>query len=238
MHIQTVAKVEEISLKQVIDKTVIVIDVLRASSTIVTALASGFTSVIPVQSADEAFALHSFNNVLAGEWHCKKREGFEYNNSPVSIRKKDHTGKHLILTTTNGTRAIEKARKADSLFIGCFLNASACMNQAMKQHRDITIYCAGTRNEFALEDGLAAGFMVHLAKKQTPSIEICDFSEAMESCYLQLAHRLPNLLYTTTTGKRLVKHQYTEDIDYCSQIDLLQIVPIEKENRILSCSDT
>ncbi|MGM0875647.1 MAG: 2-phosphosulfolactate phosphatase [Bacillota bacterium] len=238
MQIDTVSTVEEITPEHVNGRTVIVIDVLRASSTIVTALDSGFASIIPVRTADEALALRSLNTVIAGEWHCKKIDGFDYNNSPTALKKKDHTGKDLVLITTNGTKAIEKAAQADRLLIGCFLNASACVKGAVVQNNDITIYCAGTRNEFALEDGLAAGMMVHLLKKQAPFIETCDFSDAMEASFVQLARRLPKLLFTTTTGKRLVENQYGEDIQYCSQTDISQIIPIAKGNRILSLSDT
>lgn len=238
MQINTVSTVEEISPEHVNGRTVIVIDVLRASSTIVTALDTGFASVIPVGTADKALALRSSNTVIAGEWHCKKIDGFDYNNSPTVLKKKDHTGNHLVLTTTNGTKAIEKAVQADRLLIGCFLNASACVKEAIVLNSDITFYCAGTRNKFALEDGLAAGMMVHLLKKQVSPIETCDFSNAMEACFLQLAHRLPKLLFTTTTGKRLVENQYKEDIQFCSQTDISQIVPIAKGNRILSLSDT
>jgi 2-phosphosulfolactate phosphatase len=238
MQINTVSTVEEISPEHLHGRTVIVIDVLRATSTIVTALDSGFASIIPVKTADEALSLRSINTVIAGEWHCKKIDGFDYNNSPTVLKKKDHKGKHLVLLTTNGTKAIEKAAQADWLLIGSFLNAKACVKEAMRKNNDITIYCAGTRNEFAFEDGLAAGMMVHLLKKQVSSIETCDFSDAMEACFLQLAERIPKLLFTTTTGKRLVENQYEEDIQYCSQTDISQIVPIAKGNRILSLSDT
>jgi 2-phosphosulfolactate phosphatase len=239
LRIDTVTTVEEIRPEQHVNgRTVIVIDVLRASSTIVTALDSGFASVIPVGSAKEAFALRSLETVIAGEKHCKKVDGFDYNNSPVILRKKDHGGKHLVLTTTNGTKAVEKATQADCMLIGCFLNSSACVSAALAQNRDITLYCAGTRNHFALEDSLAAGLMVHLAKLKSSSIETCDFSDAMEASFLQLAHKLPALLFTTTTGKRLVKNNHSEDILYCGQIDISQIVPIAKGNRILSLSDT
>jgi 2-phosphosulfolactate phosphatase len=238
MRINTVKTVEEIKDVHIYDRTVIMIDVLRASSTIVTALESGFASVIPVRSGKEALALRSSNSIIAGEWHGKQIDGFDYNNSPSALKQKQHSGRHLVLTTTNGTKAIEKASKAYRLIIGCFLNASACVNDAVAQNRDITIYCAGTRNEFSLEDGLAAGLMVYLAKKQVPSIEICDFSVAMEACYLQLANQLSTLLFSTTTGKRLVKNQNTEDIEYCSQTNIVKIVPILKGNRILSLSYT
>lgn len=234
MRIQTVSSVAEINPVLFNGQSVIVIDVLRASSTIVTALDSGFASVFPVVTANEAYALRSEDTVLAGEWHCEKINGFDYNNSPTVISKKQHAGKQLVLTTTNGTKAVEKAMNAERLLIGCFLNATACVKKAIDQNVDITIYCAGTRNEFALEDGLAAGMMVNIAKKQNPSIETCDFSGALEACFLQLAHRLQSVLPTTTTGKRLVNHGYIEDIQYCCQTDVTQIVPIINKERIFT----
>jgi 2-phosphosulfolactate phosphatase len=238
MQVKTISTVGEIKPEHVKGRTVIVIDVLRASSTIVAAFDSGIKSIIPVKKAEEALALRSLNTILAGEWHCKKIKGFDYNNSPTILKTKKHTGKHLVLLTTNGTQAMEKAAQADRLLIGCFLNASACIKEALVQNSDITIYCAGTRNEFSFEDGLAAGMMIHLVKKQASSIVTCDFSDAMEASFLQLAKKLPQLLYTTTTGKRLLQNQFEEDIRYCGQIDISQIVPILKGNRILSLSDT
>ncbi|MTT30641.1 2-phosphosulfolactate phosphatase [Terrilactibacillus sp. BCM23-1] len=234
MRIDTVATLEDIQEGQIDNRTVIVIDVLRASSTIVTALESGFTSVIPVKTRNEALTMRSLNSIVAGEWHGKKLDGFDYNNSPSILKKKIHTGKKLILTTTNGTRAIEKAASAYKLLIGCFLNASACVKEAINLNRNLTLYCAGTRSEFALEDGLAAGLMVSIMRNRVPSIETCDFSKAMEACYLQLANRLPHLLYSTITGKRLVKNLNTEDIKYCGHVDISNMVPILIENRIVS----
>ncbi|MED0675933.1 2-phosphosulfolactate phosphatase [Aneurinibacillus thermoaerophilus] len=234
MEIQTVQTVAAIRPEQMAGRTVIVIDVLRASSTIVTAFNCGFASVIPVETSEQAYALRSSDTVLAGERHCKKIADFDYNNSPTAVRAGKHTGKHLVLTTTNGTRAIQKTKKAKHVLIGCFLNALACIEEALNKNCNITLYCAGTRGEFALEDGLAAGLMVHLAKKRAAAIHTCDVSEALEACYLQMAPQLPERLLTTTTGRRLVQHQYTEDILYCGQIDLLKIVPIVREKRILS----
>jgi 2-phosphosulfolactate phosphatase len=238
MRISTVSTVKEIRNDHINGRTVIVIDVLRASSTIVAALDSGFASVIPVATKEEAFALQSANTLTAGEWHSKQIEGFDFNNSPYALKNRNNTGKHLVLMTTNGTRAIEKAARADRLLIGCFLNASACIKAAIRREVDITIFCAGTRNEFALEDGLAAGFMIYLAKNEVPSIESCDFSNAMVACYLQLAKQFPQLLYTTTTGKRLVNNQNTEDIRFCGQTDIVKIVPILDGNRILPFMST
>lgn len=233
MRIEVVPTVEEIRSDQIRNRVVIVIDVLRASSTIVTALESGFTMVLPVETIGQAQALHTPGCLLAGERHCRKIPEFDFNNSPTQIASLQPAGHSLILTTTNGTRAIHKAERAASLLIGCFLNATACITYALEQNQDITLYCAGTRSEFALEDGLAAGMMITVAESQQPKIELCDLGHALKASYLQLADRLAEVLPHTTTGKRLVQHFFTDDLAYCAQVDLYRAVPFVKERRIL-----
>ncbi|AWX55773.1 MULTISPECIES: 2-phosphosulfolactate phosphatase [Brevibacillus] len=233
MRIEVVPTVEEIRFEQISNHVVVVIDVLRASSTIVTALGNGFRSVIPVETIGQANSLRTGDCVLAGERHCKKIPEFDCNNSPTEIAALGKTGSQLILTTTNGTRAIQKAERASALLIGCFLNATACMRHALSYHLDITLYCAGTRSEFALEDGLAAGLMIAQAQQSLPSIQICDLGEVLKASYLYYAGKLSELLPHTTTGKRLVQHHLASDIRYCAQVDQYQIVPYIKEKRIL-----
>ncbi|USG63657.1 2-phosphosulfolactate phosphatase [Brevibacillus ruminantium] len=233
MRIEVVPTVEEIRHEHISNRVVIVIDVLRASSSIVTALASGFDAVIPVETIGQALALRMSGNFLAGERHCRKIADFDYNNSPTQLASHQQKGGKLILTTTNGTRAIQKAERASSLFIGCFLNARACVQHALAQHLDVTLYCAGTRSEFALEDGLAAGLMIDIATAEQPEIQLCDLGKSMHASYLYLSNRLPELLSNTTTGKRLVQHQFHDDLAFCAQIDQYPLVPIVKERRIL-----
>ncbi|QQE72908.1 2-phosphosulfolactate phosphatase [Brevibacillus composti] len=233
MRIDVVPTVEEIRHEQIGNRVVIVIDVLRASSTIVTALGTGFEAVIPVETIGQAQALRTNANFLAGERHCRKIADFHYNNSPTQIASHPHPGSELVLTTTNGTRAIQKAERAACLLIGCFLNASACIQHALARHLDITLYCAGTRSEFALEDGLAAGLLIHLAQNRQPQIQLCDLGEALRASYLHVSARLPEVLPHTTTGKRLVQHHFQADLAFCAQIDRYQLVPIVKERRIL-----
>lgn len=233
MRIGVVPTVEEIRYEQISNHVVVVIDVLRASSTIVTALGSGFRCVIPVETIGQANSLRAQDCVLAGERHCKKIPEFDCNNSPTEIAALNKPGSQLILTTTNGTRAIQKAERASALLIGCFLNATACIQHALSHHLDITLYCAGTRSEFALEDGLAAGLMIAAAQQSFPSIQICDLGEVLKASYLYYAGKLGELLPHTTTGKRLIQHQLGNDLRYCSQVDQYQIVPFIKEKRIL-----
>jgi len=233
VRIEVVPSVEEIRFDQISNHVVIVIDVLRASSTIVTALDSGFLSVVPVETIGQANLLRATDCLLAGERHCRKIPDFDCNNSPTELAARQNTGKQLILTTTNGTRAIQKAERATALLIGCFLNATACITHALTYNLDITLYCAGTRSEFALEDGLAAGLMIVLAHKRSARFHLCDLGEALKASYLYFSDRLTELLPQTTTGKRLVQHHFTEDVLYCAQVDRSRLVPYIKEKRIL-----
>ncbi len=233
MIIRTIPTHEDIESGRLAGQTVIVIDVLRASTTIAAAFDAGFSTVITVETEQEALSLKSENTILAGERHCEKRKGFDYNNSPTEICKKRHDGESLILMTTNGTKTIKKAELADHVLIGSFLNASSCAKKALAFSCDITICCAGTRGEFALEDGLAAGYMIYLLKKRTDPVHVCDFSEMLEASYLQLANQLPERLLTTTTGRRLVSKNYIDDIQFAGRLNRLNIVPFVKENRIL-----
>ncbi|QRG69780.1 2-phosphosulfolactate phosphatase [Brevibacillus choshinensis] len=233
MRIEVVPTVEEIRFDQISNHVVIVIDVLRASSTIVTALGHGFESVLPVETIGQANSLRTTDCILAGERHCRKIPDFDCNNSPTEIATRNETGKQLILTTTNGTRAIQKAERASALLIGCLLNASACITHALSYNLDITLYCAGTRSEFALEDGLAAGLMITAAQKKNALFQVCDLGEAMKASYLYFAERLGELLPQTTTGRRLMQYHFAKDVQYCAQVDLYRIVPYIKEKRIL-----
>jgi 2-phosphosulfolactate phosphatase len=233
MRVEVVPVAGEIRHDQISNRVVVVIDVLRASSTIVTALHNGFSAVIPVETAGQALALRGEHSILAGERFCKKHPSFDFNNSPTALCTDQFLGKQLILCTTNGTRAIQKADRAHTLLIGCLLNATACITQALSYQLDITLYCAGTREEFALEDGIAAGKMVEHVKRLYPHIQICDLGEALHACYLHLADRLTEQLAQTTTGKRLVRHHFHEDIRFCGQLDHYTIVPVVKDRRIL-----
>ncbi|MCR8981515.1 2-phosphosulfolactate phosphatase [Brevibacillus laterosporus] len=234
MRIEVVPTVEEIRAEQIIHRTVIVIDVLRSTSTIVSALAHGCQAISTTETIGKAMALRTSKSLLAGERYCKKIASFDENNSPIAMKKVnwEHTP-HLVLTTTNGTRAMQKAEKAEYLYIASFLNATACITQALQLKRDITLYCSGTRMEFALEDGLCAGLLVQEAKRFLPSIEVCDLAEALQAAYQTFAPSLLQVMMNSKTGKRLQQHHHQEDIEMASQLNLYKIVPVCKEQCIL-----
>ncbi|MMZ53399.1 putative 2-phosphosulfolactate phosphatase [compost metagenome] len=236
MRIEVVQTVEEIRQEQIAGRTVIVIDVLKAGSTIVAALNCGFASVLPVETIGQAQALRSQNVVCAGERHGKKVAEFEYSNSPTAFRIPHEAGKQLVLTTTDGTIAISKAARAAHVLIGCFLNADACIREAIRRQLDITLYCAGTRHEFALEDGLAAGMMVHLARCLVPTSKVCDLGKALEASYLQIGKSLPDFLLETATGKRLAQQHGKEEVLYCGRLNEVDIVPVLINKKLVNAT--
>lgn len=233
MKIEVVSKVDEVKFDEINHKTVIVIDVLRASSTIVAALAHGASEVIPVETIGQARSYQGEQYILAGERYGKRVSGFPLTNSPTEMANTPLNGHSLVLTTTNGTRAIHKSWKADAILIGSFLNGLACARMAHQLRKDITILCAGSRQEFALEDGICSGYLVSLLQQTISDLIINDFGLAMLASYQGYKNDLFQVLRTTATGKRLVQAGNEEDIDFCAQKDLYSFVPTVRTESII-----
>ncbi|WP_281886645.1 2-phosphosulfolactate phosphatase [Paenibacillus sp. YYML68] len=166
MHIEVIPTVNEARADDLLHKTVIAIDVLRATSTMLAALASGCRSIVPVETVNQALTLQQEGELLAGERFCKRIPGFQLGNSPLEFTPDAVGGKTVIMTTTNGTRAIQKSQKAAHVLIGGLLNAEACAREAARLSHEIVIVCAGTQDVFALEDGLCAGLLVEELMKR------------------------------------------------------------------------
>ncbi len=235
MQIDAIPSVNEARTEDFQNKTTIVIDVLRATSTICTALAYGSAGVIPVETVYQAKQLHPGDHLLAGERYCKKINGFDLGNSPFEYMDPCIRGKKIILTTTNGTRAIYKAQKSTNVLAGCMLNAPSCAETALQFKRDVTILCAGTHDQFSLEDGLCAGYILEEILKRNDALhfEMNDFAMAMRAAYLLHKDQLPDILLNCSNGQRFIKLGLSEDVQYCAQMDKFQIVPILKGNTML-----
>ena len=138
---------------------VVIVDVLRATSAICTALDLGVQSIIPVSTIEEAldFKDKQGRYILAAERNGKIVRGFDLGNSPTEYRKEHLEGRDMVLTTTNGTRAINIAKLDHDIVIGSFLNLSVLTNYLINQDNSIIILCAGWKNDFCLEDTLFAG---------------------------------------------------------------------------------
>ncbi|GAA3405486.1 2-phosphosulfolactate phosphatase [Paenibacillus hodogayensis] len=234
MQVDVISTVNEARSDDFIQKTVIVIDVLRATSTIVTALASGCSDIVPVETVNQARPYQGTDCLLGGERFCKKITGFHLGNSPAEYAAPEIAGKRIVLTTTNGTRAVHKAQRAGRLLIGSFLNAEACAQTAFSLNRDIVIVCAGTQDEFCLEDGLCAGLLLRYVRQYDEErTRTNDTGTAMLLAYETARERLSETLLACASGQRLTRLGHREDVLFCSQTNHFDLVPVWKEQALV-----
>jgi 2-phosphosulfolactate phosphatase len=236
MQVDVIASVNEARTVELANRTVIVIDVLRATSTIITALAHGASGIVPVETVQQAKQTARKGDITGGERNCKKIPGFDIGNSPFEYMGESVYGKRVVLTTSNGTRAIHKAAKADIILAGAFLNASECARTAYQLRKDITILCAGTQDEFAFEDSLCAGLIVtKLLRLGCQEQEICtnDLGNILVSAYRHHAGMIAAALLSCSTGTRLAKLGYAKDVNYCAHIDTVSVVPVSVQQMML-----
>lgn len=227
MQIEVIASVNEARSDDMAGKTVLVIDVLRATSNMVTGLANGCQGIVPIETVHQAKSMQEPGDLLGGERNCKKLAGFDLGNSPFEYMEETVAGKRILMTTTNGTRAVQKTHRAHTVFACSLLNVTACAEAASAVGRDIMILCSGTQDVFSLEDGLCAGMAVEELQRITGGkAETNDFGLAMQSCYLQNRHRLHQALLDCSNGKRLTKLGFGADIEFCSRTNVYQVVPV------------
>jgi 2-phosphosulfolactate phosphatase len=224
---------------------VVVIDLLRATSTICQALASGAREVVPFLEIDEAVAAANAAGradiVLGGERSGGKIPGFDVGNSPAEYAPDVVGGKRVFITTTNGTRAMHHARRASRIVLGCFLNLSA-MVESIKNEPRINILCAGTDGQETGEDILAAGSVAHTLmiapcgegmSDERPINETAVMAAtAWKSLEVKAQHEgrpvheeLVLALRETAGGRNLIGIGLDRDIVDCAQIDRLSVVP-------------
>ncbi|WP_309118768.1 2-phosphosulfolactate phosphatase [Paenibacillus sp.] len=227
MRIDCISTVSETFGRDLAGKTAIVIDVLRATSAMVTALERGAKSVAPADTVASARQSAEPGDVLAGERLCKKIPGFALGLSPHEFTEEAVGGRRVVMTTTNGTRAIQKAAKAATILVGSFLNADACAKAALRLNRDVVLLCSGTKDAFALEDGLCAGMIAKRIKEEAGRrVATDDLAAAMEGAYRHFEHRLDDALLSSDTGGRLVALGYREDVVFCARRDVYRLTPV------------
>jgi 2-phosphosulfolactate phosphatase len=233
VNVQTVFCVDDLKNDQLVNKTVLVIDVFRSSSSIVTAFAHGAASIIPTETVAEARAYEKSGYLIGGERYGKHLEGFHFGNAPSDFSGYPIQGRDIVFTTTNGTRALVKSSRASEILIGCFLNAQACARQAKALHHDVLLLCAGTRGEFALEDGIAAGCILQYLKQEDPTLSCDDESGVLLHAFHNMKDQLGRWLTLGRCGQRLIARGRQGDIEDCIQINRHPIVPRWQRDRLV-----
>ncbi|KPV64749.1 MAG: 2-phosphosulfolactate phosphatase [Candidatus Bathyarchaeota archaeon BA1] len=216
---------------------IIVIDVIRCCSTIITALANGAKSVIPTKNVREARMLHKEHPefVLAGERGGLKPRGFDLGNSPREFSSNVIGGRNIILTTTSGTKAIIGSKNARWVLIGALLNAEATAKTALKiaakEKTGISLVLSGRGGHFSLEDFLCAG-----AITETLPIDKAEHSDATLTALLafqQARESLTKVIQEGYHAQYLKRMGFEEDVELCSKMNILGIVPFLKGERIV-----
>lgn len=215
------------------DCTVVVIDIFRATSAMVTAFANGVNSIIPVETLDEARDYQSKGFLAAAERKGEQVEGFELGNSPFHYQNERVKGKDVVLTTTNGTKAIKIAERANHLIIGSFLNITAVVKQIEKLDKDLILLCAGWRDRYNLEDTLFAGAVVSAIEKNLRFGELSDSAISSREMYENAEGDLYKYLENSSHRRRLSRLNLEEDIIFCLQHDIYDNVPYLEDGRLI-----
>ena len=236
MNVEVFLTSETVEDDDVKGRTVVVIDVLRACSTIVTALANGARAVLPVTDMAEAgrIASNLDRDVyrLGGEQGGKKIEGYDLGNSPHEYTREVVEERDVILNTSNGTRALSRAQSADELLVGCFLNAERVVERVRAAGRDVTLVCAGQSGRISLEDTLCAGLLLHrLWDGEEPTVTT-DTAHVAFSQYVRDRDDVAQALRRSDNARRLADLGAEEDVRYCMDVDALPLLPRFSENRL------
>jgi 2-phosphosulfolactate phosphatase len=203
----------------------VVIDILRATSSICVAFEHGVKSIIPVSTIEEAVEYKAKGFLIGAERHGEMLPGFDFGNSPFSYMEPRIKDRDIVLTTTNGTRAFEIAKDSFKVVAGSFLNMDVLIHWLREQQHNVILLCAGWKNTFNLEDTLFAGAMVYKLKKDF------DFSIGRDSCiaaeylYMLGKNDMYKFLEESSHRLRLEKLHIEKDIAYCLTPNQTRVIP-------------
>lgn len=209
------------------ESIVVVIDVLRATSSIVYGIDNGAAGIIPVAHVEDCMAYAKEDFLLAAERDGEVVKGYDFGNSPFSYTKNKVAGKTIVLTTTNGTKALHMAREsAHQVVVGSFLNLEALCDWLRAQNRSVLLLCAGWKDQFNLEDTLFAGAVVMALRKDFTHFD--DSSVAAEDLYRLAKQDLRTYLHKSSHSHRLEQLNIEEDVKFCLQLSICQAIPVLK----------
>ena len=227
----------EVAVKDASNAAIVVIDVLRASSTVSTALANGCEEVIAAESIEEAITIAGgyarSDYVLGGERRGLAVDGFDFGNSPMEYSEEAVAGKKVILATTNGTRAVKQYGGAKEILVACFLNGSAVLSAlAAVSDRYIVLLCAGQDGRFSTEDTLCAGMYASELSK-CAGAALSDSARAAAALYERYHGSILDALMASDHGAYLASIGFGDDVEYCARQSVLNVVPRVYDRRVI-----
>ncbi len=208
------------------DAIVVVTDILRASSAIVTAFMNGVERIIPVGTLEEAKALKDQGFMVAAERDGIVRDFADFGNSPYNFTPERVAGKQIVYSTTNGTNAIQLAASGSQVLIGAYLNLAALAKHIRREQKDLLVLCAGWKNKFNLEDTLFAGALSRMVLEDQQFYTICDATMGAMDLYEAAETDMMAYIEKVAQRHRLKKNNLDDVIGYCHEFDLTRLIPV------------
>lgn len=215
----------------------VVVDVLRASSAIITAFMNGADKIIPVGTLEEAEAMKENGFMVAAERDGIVRDFADFGNSPYNFTPERVRNHDIVYSTTNGTQAIRLASSSHSVIVGGFLNLQAVVDYLIKMNRDVLILCAGWKNKFNIEDTLFAGAVAEMLLEHNDYETICDSTVAAQDLWMIARNDLVNYIEKAAQRHRLKKNKLDDVIEYCLTLDQTKVIPVLEKNYLVKLEE-
>lgn len=239
MRLDVFMSPQEIAPADVNGRVVAVIDVLRWSSSVAAALANGAKNVIPFDEPDDVMRrardLERAMVLLAGERRSQPIPGFDLGNSPGEFTREAVEGKTILMTTSNGTRALAAVQGARDVVIASYVNFSAALamlRAAARGGSDVALVCAGRDRHFSLEDAACAGRFVRHIARRLANAELGDAARACTTLERRYGDELQRAFHDSEHGRGLINAGFGDDLAACAQVDAFPVLPVYQDRQI------
>lgn len=232
MKVDIIFTADEVSQEKTKGKICVVIDVLRATSVMITALHNGTEKIFPFKDIKiiQERCENLKNIIKCGERNALKIDGFDLGNSPLEFTKEKVFGKDIYMSTTNGTKAVENSLSAEKIIICSFLNIKSVSKKLLEYKKDVVIVCAGTNGKFSLDDTLCAGLIIKEMQKHT-EIQMNDV--LLAAVRISESHEdIKDILKGSTHYERLLSLGFEKDMEHIFSLNKYSIVPEYKNGYI------
>lgn len=216
------------------ESVVVIVDILRATSAIVTAFMNGVKSIIPVGTLEEAKAYKQQGFLVAAERDGIVRDFADFGNSPLNFKKEIVSGHDIVYSTTNGTQSIMMAAESHMVIIGSYLNMDAVCKLIESEKRDVVILCAGWKNKFNIEDTLFAGALAEKILAKPDFYTVCDAAHVSMDLWNMAKDHLMDYIEKAAQRHRLKKNNLDDVIEFCHTQNLTTLVPILKDKKLIA----
>jgi 2-phosphosulfolactate phosphatase len=219
------------------DAIVVIVDILRATSAIITAFMNGAEKIIPVATLEEARAYKETGYMVAAERDGIVRDFADFGNSPFNFTTDRVRGKEIVYSTTNGTNSIMMASNSFRVIIGAYLNLNSLAQYIINKNHDLLILCAGWKTKFNLEDTLFAGALAETVMMSNNFFTICDSTLASIDLWNVARKDLMSYINKVAQRHRLKKNKLDDVIEYCHTLDQTNIIPALKDNYLVKLTE-